>query len=164
MNRTKTDDLIAEMLDREAIRDLPARYCDCAWRDDVDGLVGLFTADGALVIRSADGETRVEGHAALKEFFRGAMRHQQRPLNHDVVVELVAPDRAHGRAYLDIRSAKHHYELVGTGQFADEYRKCDGRWLFELRVFSALRLDEGPGSAKPRSVAASAARRVRRAH
>ncbi|MGE3773680.1 MAG: nuclear transport factor 2 family protein [Gammaproteobacteria bacterium] len=164
MTKKTPDELLAELLDREAIRDLPACYCDCVWRGDVDGLVELFTEEGAFVIRSSEGETRVEGRVALKEFYRVGLRHQQRPLIHNVVVELRAADRASGRAYLDIRSAKHNYELMGAGHYADEYRKLGGRWYFESRIFTAVRLDEGPGSAKTRSTAASAARRVRRAH
>ncbi len=163
MTKKTADELLAELLAREAIRDLSARYCDCVWRGDIDGLVELFTEDGAFVIKSPDGETRVEGRAALKDFYRVGLRHQQRPLVHNVVVELRSADRAGGRAYLDMRSAKHNYELMGAGHYADEYRRLGGQWYFESRVFTALRLDAGPGSAKPRS-AASAARRGRRAH
>lgn len=160
----KTEELLTELLDREAIRELPARYCDCVWRGDIDGLVELFTEDGSFVIKSLEGETRVEGRVALKEFYRLGLRHQQRPLIHNVVVDLHGADRASGRSYLDIRSATHNYELMGAGHYADEFRKRDGRWCFEARVFTVVRLDEGPGSVKSRSSAASAARRVRRAH
>lgn len=164
MMKKTTDELVAEMLDREAIRDLPARYCDCVWRGDIDGLVQLFTADGAFVIKTLEGETRVQGRDALKEFYRAALRHHQRPLIHNLVVELKPKGRASGRVYLDLRSAKHNFELMGAGHYADEYRKLRGAWYFETRVFTAARIDEGPGSLKPRSAAANAARRVRRAH
>ncbi len=164
MTKKTTDELLAELLDREAIRDLPARYCDCVWRGDIDGLVQLFTEDGAFVIKTLEGETRVEGREALKEFYRVGLRHQQRPLIHNLVIDLKPKGRASGRAYLDLRSARHNYELMGAGHYADEYRKLRGRWYFETRVFTAVRIDEGPGSVKPRSAAASAARRVRRAH
>lgn len=159
-----TDELLAELLDREAIRELPARYCDCVWRGDIDALVQLFTEDGAFVIKTVEGETRVEGREALKEFYRVGLKHQQRPLIHNVVVELAAKGRASGRAYVDLRSAKHNFELMGVGHYADEYRKLRGKWLFQTRCFTAVRVDEGPGSIKPRAAAASAARRVRRAH
>ena len=29
------DELLNELLDREAIRELPVRYCDCVWRNDM---------------------------------------------------------------------------------------------------------------------------------
>ena len=28
------EELVMELADREAIRDLPVRYCDCVWRGD----------------------------------------------------------------------------------------------------------------------------------
>jgi len=164
MAKKTTTEALTELLDREALRELPARYCDCVWRGDLDGLVELFTAEGAFVIKGQDGETRVEGRAALKEFYRVGLRHQQRPLIHNVVVELHDAAHASGRCCLDMRSAKHNYELMGIGHYADEYRKLDGQWYFEARVFTVLRLDDGPGSVKSRSAAASAARRTRRAH
>lgn len=159
-----TDELVAEMLDREAVRDLPARYCDCVWRGDIDALVGLFAENGAFVIRTAEGETRVEGRAALADFYRVGLRHQQRPLIHNVVVELGRKGRATGRCYVDLRSARHNMELMGVGHYADEYRKVRGKWLFETRCFHAVRVDEGPGSVARGTPATSAARRVRRAH
>jgi hypothetical protein len=159
-----TDELVAEMLDREAIRDLPARYCDCVWRGDIDALVQLFTEDGAFVIKTAEGETRVQGRAALLDFYRVGLKHQQRPLIHNVVVDLKPKGRALGRCYVDLRSARHNMELMGVGHYADEYRKLRGKWLFETRCFNAVRVDEGPGSIARQAPGASAARRARRAH
>ena len=157
-------ELLTELLDREAIRELPARYCDCVWRGDVEAMVQLFTEDGALVIATVEGETRVQGRAALRDFLAGALKYQQRPYVHNIVIDLKSEGRASGRSYLDLRSARHNMELMGAGHYADDYRKVRGKWLFESRTFMALRIDEGPGSLKPRAAAASAARRVRRAH
>ena len=39
---------LAGLLAREAIRDLPLRYCDCVWRDDIDGIIDLFAGDGSF--------------------------------------------------------------------------------------------------------------------
>ena len=35
---TPTEELVRELVDREAIRDLSDRYCDCLYRHDLDGL------------------------------------------------------------------------------------------------------------------------------
>ena len=43
-----TEQIVTELADREAIRELPQRYCDCVWRGDVDGIVNLFADEGAL--------------------------------------------------------------------------------------------------------------------
>ena len=41
---------IMELADREQIRELPQRYCDCVWRGDVDGIVKLFADEGVFTI------------------------------------------------------------------------------------------------------------------
>jgi len=37
---------LQEMEDREAIRELPLKYCDLVWKKDVPAIVNLFTEDG----------------------------------------------------------------------------------------------------------------------
>ena len=34
-----TEQLVQDLLDREAIRDLPKRYCHCVWTGDLEGIV-----------------------------------------------------------------------------------------------------------------------------
>lgn len=53
----KTKNQLEALLDREAIRDLPVRYCDRVWHDDIDGLVALFAKDGEFVIAIDGKET-----------------------------------------------------------------------------------------------------------
>jgi len=33
-----TEQIVTELADRDAIHELPQRYCDCVWRDDVEGI------------------------------------------------------------------------------------------------------------------------------
>ena len=40
-----------DMIDREAIRNLPLQYCHCVWQQDLDGYVNLFTEDGLVLDR-----------------------------------------------------------------------------------------------------------------
>jgi hypothetical protein len=58
-----TDELVRELADREAIRDLPARYCDCLWRQDLDGPVDLFTDDARFVVKGLELEAVSHGRA-----------------------------------------------------------------------------------------------------
>ena len=51
------EETLTELVDREEIRDLPVRYCDCVWRGDVAGIVELFAADGSFTVKTPDGET-----------------------------------------------------------------------------------------------------------
>ena len=48
-----TDELVTELADREAIRDLPVRYCDCVWQNDLKTMVELFS--GSARRRANDG-------------------------------------------------------------------------------------------------------------
>jgi ketosteroid isomerase-like protein len=49
-----TDELVRELADREAIRDLHIRYCDCISRNDLEGVVSLFTEDGSFVVKNPE--------------------------------------------------------------------------------------------------------------
>ena len=68
-----TDELVRELVDREAIRDLPVRYCDCLWRKDVDGLLDLFTGDATFVMKGIEVEAVSHGHAQLKKMHEKAL-------------------------------------------------------------------------------------------
>jgi ketosteroid isomerase-like protein len=46
--------LVRELADREAIRDLPIRYCDCISRNDLADVVSLFTDDGSFVVKNPE--------------------------------------------------------------------------------------------------------------
>lgn len=98
---------LAKLLDRDVIRDLPLRYCDYIWRDDVNGAVGLFTVDGGVVIVTPNGETAVECYEDLRAFYADGVRDQPRPFIHNHVIEMLDDEQARGRCYLDLRSAKH---------------------------------------------------------
>jgi len=142
---------LAELLDREAIRDLPLRYCDFVWRHDVEGIVDLFAPDGAFIVAGPDGETGARGRKALLDFYAKGLELSPRPYIHNHVIELRGAGRAAGRCYLDLRSANNNMEWLGAGYYADDYVKLGGEWKFAARHFTALRMIEGPGSAAAKS-------------
>lgn len=135
---------IRELLAREAIRDLPVRYCDCVWRDDIPGLVGLFADDGRFTAITDSGETEVRGREALLEFFSVATNIAPRPYIHNHVVELTSEVTASGRCYLDLRSAREGIPWMGAGWYADDYVLTPDGWRFASRRFHALHLEELP--------------------
>ena len=137
---------LAELLDREAIRDLPLRYCDYVWRDDADGVSSLFTTEAKFVVVTPTGETAIEGRENLRTFYADSFSDQPRPFIHNHVIEMLDDKQARGRCYLDLRSGKHDMDWLGSGYYADEYVKRDGEWLFAARRFTVLRMDEWPGS------------------
>lgn len=137
------------LLAREAIRDLPVRYCDCVWRDDIAGLVDLFTDDGEFVAVLSGRERAVHGRAALLEFFSTATNVEPRPYIHNHVVELEDETQASGRCYLDLRSAREGVPWLGAGYYEDRYRCVDGTWKFAARRFQALHMEELPRGLEP---------------
>jgi hypothetical protein len=151
------EETIAELADREAIRDLPVRYCDCVWRNDVAGIVALFTADGSFTVKTADGETVHKGREALiKTYTEGLRDLQPRPYIHNHVVELGYYGRATGRCYLDLRSEKRAMEWIGAGHYDDEYVKVGESWKFASRYFTAIRLDSAERASRPKPAKAAA--------
>ncbi len=145
------EEMLAELADREAIRDLPVRYCDCVWRNDVAGIVDLFTADGSFTVKTADGETVHKGREALiKTYTEGLRDLQPRPYIHNHVVELGYYGRATGRCYLDLRSEKRDMEWIGAGHYDDEYVKVGDSWKFASRYFTAIRLESAARASRPR--------------
>ena len=58
--------------------------------------------------------------------------------------EIVSKKFATGRCYLDLRSGRHNMDWLGAGFYEDEYVKIDSEWRFQLRKFTALRMEELP--------------------
>ncbi len=136
------EETLAELIDREEIRDLPVRYCDCVWRNDVVGLVDLFAADGSFTVKTTDSETVHKGREALiKTYTEGLRDLKPRPYIHNHVVELGYYGRATGRCYLDLRSENRNMEWIGSGHYLDEYVKVGDHWKFALRYFTAISFD-----------------------
>ena len=132
------------VISRELIRDLPVRYCDCVWRDDMDKLVTLFAPSGTFTAVFDGIETTVSGHKELREFYDAAVGFMPRPYIHNHVIDLVSQEVATGRCYLDLRSGRHNMDWLGAGFYEDEYVRIGSGWKFQLRKFTALRMEELP--------------------
>lgn len=140
---------IEALLAREAIRDLPVRYCDCVWRDDIEGLLGLFDDDGVFIAVTSAGETEVRGQADLRAFFSVATNIEPRPYIHNHVVDLIDETTATGRCYLDLRSARPGIPWMGAGWYEDDYVRVERLWKFASRRFHALHMEELPHGLDP---------------
>ena len=153
------DEILGELLDREEIRDLPLRYCDCVWRNDVAGIVDLFAEDGSFTVKTPNGETSHKGRDALVETYtQGLNDLQPRPYIHNHVIELGYHGQASGRCYLDLRSEKRNMEWIGAGHYDDEYVKVGDRWKFASRYFTAIQFDPATVGRAARTAAKKAAR------
>ncbi len=151
------DDKLEALLDREAIRDLPTRYCDCVWQDDLDSLLKLFAKDGEFIIDNHGKRTAAKGTTAMRKMYRQGLSIGPRPYIHNHVIMMDDASHAHGRAYLALHSIKRNMEFIGAGYYNDKYVKVKGAWKFQRRHFVALRFDEDPtGGAKPTKKASAA--------
>ena len=131
---TKSNEtLIQELIDREAIRTLPVRYCHCVWQKDLDGFANLFSEDGA--ISSSDpGLPRAQGRDGLRKMIaEGIETMKLRPFIHNHVVELVGPDRGKGTCYVEVRLLRDGKRQLMAGWYDDEYIKVGGEWKFKSR-------------------------------
>jgi len=129
-----TEELVRDLVAREAIRDLSNRYCDFLYRNDLDSLVSLFTQDATFAVKDYESEVVTRGRARLKKMFARLVSDiNPRPLIHAQVVELRSENSASGRCYVDLRSDTVQVEGVGSGYFEDEYAKVGTEWKFASR-------------------------------
>jgi ketosteroid isomerase-like protein len=133
MATKSSEALIQEVIDREAIRTLPVRYCHCVWQKDLDGYVNLFSDDGA-VLTSDPSLPRAQGREGLRKMIAdGLDTMKPRPFIHNHVVELLGPDRAKGTCYVEVRLLRDGKKQLMTGWYDDEYVKVGGEWKFKSR-------------------------------
>jgi hypothetical protein len=134
------EQIAGELADREAIRELPLKYCDCVWQNDMRGIVELFAADGEFITVGRKREHRATGREGLAKLYGGITQGPltPRPYIHNHVIDLAGAGRATGRCYVELRNFKKDLEWVGTGWYADEYVKIGEEWKFKSRTFRTV--------------------------
>ncbi|MGO9452761.1 MAG: nuclear transport factor 2 family protein [Candidatus Binataceae bacterium] len=138
-----TDELVRELVDREAIRDLPVLYCDCLRRKDVDGLLALFTDDATFVMKGIEVEAVSRGSAEIRRMHQKAVAKTNPQLFvHTQIVNLLGADRATGRCAVEVRNVTVTLEWLGLGYFEDEYAKVGDQWKFTSRYHTFDGLDD----------------------
>jgi uncharacterized protein (TIGR02246 family) len=134
-------DPLEELIAKEAIRDLIARYPMAFDDRDWDAWEALWTEDVVFVV---DG-TPIEGLPALKEFIMGCLPHDyvSKHLCGPSVIE-VAPDGLSAGARTDVVwiAANHENQIVA--RYVDELVNRDGRWLIRRREEIPVPYRPGP--------------------
>lgn len=122
---------LQELADREAIRELTARYAKLVHDGDGRGVGALYTEDG----RFKAGVAYVTGRAGLQDFLADALSpNKSTPLITNHIIELNG-DEATG--YCSMYTPWYRHEVPGfCGDYRDSYRKVDGQWYFVEREFS----------------------------
>lgn len=134
------DPLMQQLLDREAIRDLPVIYCHYVWQNDVEAMVNLFTEDGCLQTSGDPRLQRVEerGRANLRKKYHELLNAlQPRPFIHNHVIQQTGPNSAKGTCYQEVRANVDGKSWIGAGHYDDEYAKVGDTWKFRSRHYKA---------------------------
>ena len=127
------EDQMQDVIDREAIRNLPLQYCHCVWQQDLDGYVDLFTEDGSFSTNDPD-LPGAEGRDGLRKMISGGLDAMKpRPFIHNHVIELLGPDQAKGTCYVEVHMNREGKKWEMKGWYNDEYAKVDGDWKFKSR-------------------------------
>lgn len=136
MTTKSIETLVREMADREAIRDLPLKYCHYVWKKDIPAIVGLFTGDGEFDAGGA--QLAAKGRAELLKAYKQGLELDPRPYIHNHVIELHSSTRATGACYLDLRATQNGKSMIAAGYYDDVYKKVGNDWKFRSRKFHIL--------------------------
>jgi hypothetical protein len=133
MAANNTEPLLQGVVDREAIRDLPLKYCHCVWQKDLDSWVNLFTSDGTISTTDPN-MPGAQGPDGLRKMISSGLETMKpRPFIHNHVVNLLGPNRATGTCYVEVRMIRDGKKWSLSGWYDDEYAKVDGEWKFKSR-------------------------------
>jgi ketosteroid isomerase-like protein len=131
MGARSSDEIIRELADLEAIRDLARRYAHYVWQKDAAGAIELFTDDAVM---DTGDRPPIAGRPALRAEYAPTFHLSTiTPFVHNHVVEL-AGDRATGTCYLDLRAiTEEGVAMTGFGFYEDRYQRAAGGWKFASR-------------------------------
>ena len=123
-----------QLVARESIRDLVARYNANGDAGRFDAMLALFAEDAVLEV--PDGAHT--GRAAIRAFFEAVAKRtgpdkSARLVRHFTAthqIDVVSEREARGRCYYAVLTER---GLDHWGRYLDEYRHVDGRWLFWRR-------------------------------
>ncbi|KAA0120646.1 nuclear transport factor 2 family protein [Mycolicibacterium sp. P9-22] len=129
---------VAELIAREHIRELVARYNAFGDAGRVDDVAGLFAEDGHLHVSDPTGSVTVRGRSQIARLLtdvKASWSRDDEPcyVRHYVsthIIGVTGEDIAHGSAHvLVLRPGG----TVTSGRYFDRYRRDGDRWLFAHR-------------------------------
>jgi len=142
MKRERKREGVVRPEDCEEIRRLYARYAWTTDKGEMEARAGCFTPDGSF---QAPGMAKVIGREALikagsaNRAARGGAQPQHVCTNIQFDLD---GDRGEGGCYFQYYITRDRVSaLQGVGVYRDQFRRLDGKWLFQNR---ALTLDSMP--------------------
>lgn len=136
MTSSTPTDQVRELLDREQLRDLVARYALTVDDHDLATLETMFHPDAVF---DRDGEV-AHGWAEISAVLGASMRGFRRMLHtpHAALVELTGPDTGVGASSGHAELVTRRGVLLAAYRYADEFVRHDGRWVFASRAVRFL--------------------------
>ena len=139
MTSSEREQQIGDLLDREAIRELPVRYCHYVRTRNLAPMLDLFADDGGFEMPASVSSTSMmngvfKGRTQLAEVFSaGFERSDPWPFVHNHIVDLKGPERASGFVYVELRMGLEQMRATQIVVYEDDYVKEQGRWKFKSR-------------------------------
>jgi SnoaL-like domain len=135
---SELENLVRELRDREAIRDLRYRYHEYVNEGKFEDIPSLFTAAGELDFAHLG---KASGHDEIARFFGALNRkpangEKERPritwvkqFIHNHTIQLNG-DKGHGFAYLEAKPIYNGEAFLVAARYDDEYVRLNGEWKF----------------------------------
>jgi uncharacterized protein (TIGR02246 family) len=126
------EDRIQNIEDKDAIRELTAKYCYAVVAQDSKALINMFTEDGVFDMSP---EMHFEGRDQLAKLYTDKIDEvAPKPFIQSHVIT-VNGDNATGNCAVEIRLIDDGKAVTACGHYNDTYRKVDGDWKFARRDF-----------------------------
>jgi ketosteroid isomerase-like protein len=125
---------LQEVEDREEIKELTAKYAHWVARGEGAKVKDLFTDDGRFINEVIGEKPNIEvrGRKQLDEFYPALKKGMALPCIHNHIIELDG-DNAKGTCTIEVRITRDGQSIIGSGFYADIYRRENGRWKFVER-------------------------------
>ncbi len=124
----------AVLEEKDAIRELMARYCFHFDNGEFDQWLSLFTADAVFDLGTRG---RFQGREALRSFLRVIPLSNGVPMmKHCVLNVIITVSGLHATAesyVIVLRGGGHGLALSIAGRYQDQLSKVDGEWRFAQR-------------------------------
>lgn len=123
---------VRRLLDREALRDLVARYALAVDDHDLETVATMFHPDAVF---DRDGHV-ANGWDEIASTLTGSMRGFRRMLHtpHAALVELTGEDEATGTSSGHAELVTSRGVLLAAYRYADAFARWEGRWVFTRRA------------------------------
>jgi hypothetical protein len=130
MNNRALEKRLQLLEDREAIKELRAKYCWTVDEGKFEEFLNLFTDDvdcdfGSLGTFKGKSEWKKFVYETIPTFF-SKMRH----LIHNAITE-IEEEQAKGKAYFEFVGIRQGESFVGGGHYEHKYIKINGGWKFQ---------------------------------